>query len=215
MIKKSIKVAIIALGILTVTTSCNNDDDGATITPPVEEIAIFTENFETYPLKTFTNDDEKKTAIKKGTSTCARAGIGTAKEHNSEKVDYKEIQNKGTFLALNPKACGGATGTTIVFDKEIKLTSNPVILGRPLQVKFKYYQTSTIGWGVGAEIFKITIKDGAEEWVIQSEINKKDKWTEVVLDLPKNIKNKITSIKIQMGGGEAFAIDDFRIAYKQ
>ncbi len=215
MIKKSIKVAVIALGILAVTTSCSKDDEVVSKPKPVKEIAIFTENFETYPLKTFTNDDEKKTPIKKGKSTCGRAGVGTAKEHNSEKVDYKENENKGKFLALNPKACGGATGTTVVYNKEIDITKLTNISGRPLQVKFKYYETSTIGWGKDVEIFKITIKDEADEWVIQSEINKKDKWTEVTLDFPKKINNKITSIKIEMGGGEAFAIDDFRIAYKQ
>lgn len=212
MIKKSIKVAIIAFGILTVTTSCNNDDEVVS-TPTVKHKPIFSEDFETYPLKTFTNNDDKKTAIKKGTSICARAGVGTTKEHNSEKVDYKESQNKETFLALNPKACGGATGTTIVYNEEIDIAELTNIPGRPLQVKFKYYQTSTIGWGVGAEIFKITIKDEADEWVIQSEINKKDEWTEVALDFPKNINNKITSIKIEMDGGEAFAIDDFQIDF--
>lgn len=197
--------------VLTVVISCSNNED---ITPElkVEEIEFFIENFESYPLKTFTYDDAKKSPIIKGRSNCLKASVGTANEHNSGNVDYKSSQNKGTFLALNPQACGSITRTAIIYNREIKI---PAIMvpGRPLQVKFKYYETSTIGWG-GNNVFKITIKDEDDEWVIESEINKKDIWTEVILDIPNKINTKITSIKIEMGGGEAFAIDDFRVTLK-
>ncbi|WP_440879563.1 hypothetical protein [Tenacibaculum sp. C7A-26P2] len=207
MIKKSINIVTVFLSILTVTISCNNSEEILPKPPVIKHKPFFSESFEKSSPEQFINADTEKSSIEQGASSCNKAGIGTTKEHNSKKVDYKESQNNGRFLAFNPENCKTKSKATILLKEEFNITK--VNNSRPLQLRLKYYQTSILN--SGKSNIKITIKDEKNSWVIQSELDKKNQWTNLVLNFPANINNKITDIKIEMGGEEAVAIDDIII----
>ncbi len=186
----------------------------STVVLSAQETVLFEENFEVHPLTTFKNINSllanSKSEIPKGVSTCGLASVGNASDYKSTNVDFKESENSTFLLGVNPQnPCGGYYTARVEYSGNIDISSAT----SPVKFRCRYYKTSTLKWA-GQTLLKVTVSDGINESVIESEFSETDIWTELEFDLPATITNSITQIKIDLGGGEGVGIDDVAIAYE-
>lgn len=170
---------------------------------------LFEENFETYPLTTFVRAfNGLDLPIPSGASPCGNASVGNTTNYNSTNVNFNIAENNSQFLGVNPEMpCGGYFNDELIYTGTIDIAS----VTDQLRFKCNYFKSSTLGWG-DAEL-KVTIGDGTNEWIIESQFTATNTWTALELDLPASFTTNITSIRINIGGGEGVGIDNIAFVH--
>ncbi len=171
-----------------------------------QETILYLEDFEKESLVNFETVWNNQPVLR-GPSQCEESGFTTAINHNSARVDFS--LNSTNFLSLNPEApCGGFNQTITKDIFTIDLSS----ITDQIKFKFKYFKSSTINWGDTS--LKLIIGGASSDWIIEPELSATDVWEEVEFNLPPDITNgTIFGIQIELGGGEAVAVDDLKIFY--
>ncbi len=140
-----------------------------------------------------------------GPSTCTRASRGSSADYNSMNVDMRDDQNCSSYMAANPESpCSGYyTANTETNPISIPNLSNDVYF------RCKYYQTTTLGWGVTS--IQVTLDNGVNTQVFQSEFSTMDSWDSIEVKILDAFKGTNVTMSIELGGGNAVAFDDIQI----
>jgi len=168
---------------------------------------LFLENFETSPVTSILNTFNSETQLTNGPSTCGLATRGNTADFNSTNVNFNNTQNPGYFLGMNPQSpCGGAYGVSLI-------TSTLSFSGQDsLRFKCRYFQSTTLNWGMpGSDYIMVIISNGTLADTIQSEFITTDNWDSINVALPSYLISPTVTIRVIMGQGEGFGMDDIQI----
>lgn len=177
-----------------------------------QEVSLFKEDFEVYPIPTFTmksKDPIPQDLVGFGCS----ARIGIASDFNSTNVDFGS-GNLTKFVGGNAiSPCGGAIDPKFEYSENIDLTSAT----EKIKLRFKYFHTDPLDWNGGISPFlRIRFTSGGNSWTIVSGADfpaVNEEWTDVLVDFPLTFEGSISSIDIVTSIGGALGIDDFEIFY--
>jgi hypothetical protein len=108
-------------------------------------------------------------------------------------VNFNNAQNSTYFLGVNPQIpCGNYYIATLN-------TASLNFSGQDsLRFKCRYFKSSTLDWG--SDSLEITFSNGSSNFVIDSEFNETDNWSNLDISLPNFLIAPDVTITIKMGG---------------
>lgn len=169
------------------------------------QTTLFQENFEEMTITSFLNDRGTDSHLPVGVAPCGDAANGDASSFNSTTVDFKPMQNQGSYMGVRD-SCGGWGNTATVSTAELDFSSatDSIIFS------CKYFaHNGTSGFLNGGEIqIHISAPDAAY-MILQNLYTTYGKWDSTSFKVPMYKATSETTIKIHMNG--ASAVDDIKV----
>ncbi len=174
------------------------------------QTVYYSQGFETSNIisivNTFADETIKEAILTEGPPPCGFASRGNTLTHNSLNVDFDVAENSTSFAGTNPEICGG------YFESYLKTTTFDMSSATSqAYFSFRYFKSTTIGWGGSAQI---EVKNDTNSYLIDNDQLSlvTDRWETVEFLLPTTLNTTNVYIFITLTAGEAMVIDDIRIS---